>query len=129
MSLPAQPTALHARRCVRHSTREAAARCAGCGGFFCRECIAEHNHRLYCASCLTRITTPASHRETGYMCRLLARTRGALSLAAAALLLWAGFYYLGRTLVRIPHKFHDGTIWAESSDIDGNGDVGKGGQR
>lgn len=119
---PASSTqALRTRRCVRHPAREAAARCAGCGGFFCRECISEHEHRVYCSPCLVRVTTTSTAQKTGYMRLLASRLRGTLSVGAALLVLWSGFYYLGRMLVRIPHEFHDGKIWADLTDNDHEG--------
>jgi hypothetical protein len=43
-------------RCFHHEDRQAAARCFGCGNFFCRECVTEHEGRLSCAACLRRQT-------------------------------------------------------------------------
>ena len=45
-------TALAHQRCFNHALREAAARCPGCGNFFCRECVTEHDDRVLCAACL-----------------------------------------------------------------------------
>ena len=40
------------QRCWNHDAREAVCRCPECGRSFCRECVAEHEQRLLCASCL-----------------------------------------------------------------------------
>ncbi len=102
--------ALHARRCVRHPAREAVARCPGCGGSFCRECVVEHGDRLLCATCLARelAATAAGRRRAR---RLLPAAGRALALGAGALTLWLVFYGLGSALLRTPPAFHDGTIW------------------
>ncbi len=97
---------LHARRCVRHAAREAAARCPGCGEFFCRECVVEHDGRLLCATCLARA---AAGRRSGR--QRLAVIRRAATTIVATLVLWLLFYGVGAFLVRIPPDVHDGTIW------------------
>ncbi len=103
---PAGLGQLHARRCVRHTAREAAARCPGCGEFFCRECVVEHDGKLLCAACIARTSgTRATRRER------LAAVRRVGSTTAGALVLWWLFYAAGTLLLKIPAEFHDGTIW------------------
>jgi len=85
---------VHAR-CGNHPQREAAARCTGCGGYFCRECIIEHHERMLCARCLD----PSTGRAGGG--RLSAAAVTALRLAAGLIILWGTFYNLGRILVLI----------------------------
>lgn len=103
----ARPNAdLHTRRCARHPTREAAARCLACGEFFCRECVVEHEGRLLCASCLARQTTKSALRLPFGLA-----ARRALALALAVLVAWAAFYAVGALLLKLPTSFHDGTIW------------------
>jgi hypothetical protein len=97
---------LHARRCARHAAREAAARCPGCGEFFCRECVVEHGGRLLCAACLARTTVANARRG-----ERLAALRRLAGTAGGALALWLVFYWVGALLVKIPPDFHDGTIW------------------
>ena len=97
---------LHARRCARHSTREAAARCPGCGEFFCRECVVEHDGKLLCSACLTRSTAAQERRKQ----RLVVIRRGA-SATAGALMLWLVFYWVGLLILKMPPDFHDGTVW------------------
>jgi hypothetical protein len=94
------------QRCLNHERREAAARCPRCAGFFCRECVAEHDDQLVCARCLKLwLAAP----EAGGPGRVrLAR----LAAAAAGLLLaWMLFYAFGYALLSIDTKVHDGTIW------------------
>jgi sulfite exporter TauE/SafE len=97
---------LHLRRCVRHPAREAAARCPACGGFFCRECVVEHDGRLLCTPCLAKITKAIGERRR----RWTAVRRGAMA-AAGAMLLWICFATTGSWLLKIPPAFHDGTVW------------------
>jgi len=97
---------LHARRCVRHVEREAAARCPDCGEFFCRECVVEHHGRLLCSACLQRITAAKERRRE----RWAAVTRSAANVAGMAAL-WLAFYWVGAVLVKMPPEFHDGSVW------------------
>lgn len=101
------------RRCARHEAREAVARCVDCGGGFCRECVTEHEDRLYCAPCFSLRVAPAARKAGGAPRR---RLRGAAATACAMACLVAGFYLLGRALAAIPTKVHDGTVWKETLD-------------
>ena len=102
---------MHTRRCARHVSREAAARCPACGEFFCRECVVEHAGKLLCASCLAKITDSREHRRE----RLAGAWRVAGTLAGV-LALWLALYGLGALLLKIPPEFHDGTIWKKVRD-------------
>jgi hypothetical protein len=51
--------AIH-QRCWNHESREAVCRCPECGRSFCRECVTEHQSRLLCAACLTRLARQAT---------------------------------------------------------------------
>jgi hypothetical protein len=97
---------LHARRCARHPAREAAARCPGCGEFFCRECVVEHAGRLLCANCLARSEANSGRRQ-----RRFAAVGRALAAAVGALALWVAFYCAGAVLLKLPPDFHEGTVW------------------
>src|SRR5690349_3805467 len=108
-AIPVPPAAarnLHARRCARHSTREAAARCPGCGEFFCRECVIEHDGKLLCSACLARST--AAHEKRKHR---LVVIRRAASTTAGVLMLWLVFYWVGLWILKMPPDFHDGTVW------------------
>ena len=114
-SLIPNATQLHARRCVRHSLREAAARCPGCGEFFCRECVVEHDGKLLCSGCLSRVTAARDLRRhrLGVLRRYAATTAGVL-------MLWWLLYGVGALLLKIPPDFHDGTVWKHTAEGSGN---------
>lgn len=109
-AVPVVPAAagggLHLRRCVRHASREAAARCPACEQYFCRECVVEHEGRLLCSSCLARSAGAAGRGQ-----RRWARVRRAAALSSGVLVLWCLLYLLGLLLLRIPPDYHDGTVW------------------
>ena len=92
-------------RCGNHPLREAAARCVGCGGFFCRACVTEHDGRMTCAGCLDAGAGPL---PAGRVLRVF--LTGAPFLAGF-LVVWSLFFYLGRGLIRLPTSFHEGTLW------------------
>jgi len=104
MSAPPQGLAL--QRCFNHSLREAAARCPECGRFFCRECVAEHDDRVICASCLKRISAPVPTKRRGF-----AALRQPVQVIIGILVAWFFFFSIGETLLRIPTSFHDSSIW------------------
>jgi hypothetical protein len=97
---------LSQQRCLNHAQREAAARCPGCGQYFCRECITEHDDRVICAACLRKLLRVPLLRRRGFA--------GALRLSQCALGLvvaWFFFYLLGEQLLKLPTTFHEGTLW------------------
>ena len=98
------PASGPAPRCLRHSGREAVARCPGCGGAFCRECVVEHSGRILCATCLAKEAAVATARNRP---RDLGPMRRALALAAGMLALWFFFDQLGEQVRRIPMDFGD----------------------
>ena len=89
------------RKCRHHPSREAAARCPGCGRFFCRECVSEHRERVLCAECLRGESAPPSARRRPFVA-----ARAVLRLAAGVLVAWLFFHLLGQTLLRLPDTFH-----------------------
>ena len=102
---------LIAQRCRNHPAREAVARCPGCGRFFCRECISEHEGRVLCASCLAQIFKPDAVPRAR-----LARL-GRIVLAFAGIVTaWIFFDLLGHILLKIPASFHEGTIWEKAAE-------------
>jgi hypothetical protein len=106
------PAAAPRRRCVRHESREAVARCVSCGGGFCRECITEHDDRLYCATCFE--LPAAAARRSGGGAGLAGRLKPILAASGSLLCVVLAFYLLGRVLAAIPSDFHDGTVWREN---------------
>ena len=96
---------LSASRCFQHPQREAAARCPVCGNFYCRECITEHDGRMICARCL--LPPETGRRKAG----LFSGALRSLQVLAGVLVLWLVFFLMGRTLLKLPASFHDGTFW------------------
>lgn len=91
------------QRCLNHFEREAVSRCPECRGYYCRECITEHEGRVICATCLRKLTVPASDEN--------ARSSPIFWLAAAIagiILVWIIFYYVGQGLIMMPSEFHEG---------------------
>jgi hypothetical protein len=97
------------QRCFNHFQREAAARCVECHHFFCRECIAEHDDRIVCASCLQKLAAKPKPKRTAFV-----NVLRVLQCAFSVLLLWFFFYLIGESLVAIPTSFHEGTLWHTS---------------
>ena len=98
--------ALAIQRCFNHDSREAAAQCPECRRFYCRECVAEHDDRMVCTLCLTKLTNAAAKPK-----RNLAGV-GRLALCAFGLLVaWFFFDLVGEGLLGIPSSFHEGTLW------------------
>lgn len=97
---------LSSQRCFNHKLREAVARCPECGRFFCRECIAEHEDRVLCASCLNKLLKTSKASSL--------RLTGLIKLGqflCGGMVLWMFFYYLGQILLSLPTSFHEGTLW------------------
>jgi len=99
-------TTLTLQRCLHHAGREAVARCPECGGFFCRECITEHDDRVLCADCLAKLTAAKPAERKSRELPLLV-TRALLGFLAA----WLIFYSVGRMLLASPESFHNGSLW------------------
>jgi hypothetical protein len=94
------------QRCANHVQREAVARCPGCGQYFCRECVTEHDERVICAACLRKLAHVPLLRRRGFA--------GAIHLGQVLLgwLLACFFFYLmGEQLLKLPSSFHERTLW------------------
>lgn len=96
------------QRCANHWKREAAARCPGCHQYFCRECVTEHEDRVYCTVCLEKILRPAGKKKRGF--DSLMRV---VPLLLSFMILWLFFFNLGQALLMLPDSFHEGTIWKD----------------
>ncbi len=94
------------QRCFNHSLREAAARCPECRRFFCRECVAEHDDRVLCASCLKKLAVPDGAGRKSFSSVLRAA-----QVAIGILVAWFFFFVIGEALLRIPTAFHDTSVW------------------
>ncbi len=92
-------------RCEYHGDREAAARCPECSGFFCRECVTEHNGRMLCLKCLRKNLDSLRGKGKGL---------GFYMMAAAFLISmmssWYFFFQISVFLASIPQKYHDGSV-------------------
>lgn len=102
-------TALVQQRCQHHAGREAVARCPECRRYFCRECIAEHDGRILCASCLARLAAPKAAKK-----KRLPGVLALLQCAGAIAIAWFFFFLIGKGLLAIPTSFHEGTMWEKT---------------
>jgi hypothetical protein len=85
------------QKCTIHRDREAVVRCPGCSGYFCRECVTEHEGKFLCSSCLQR-RRPTRRSTVGIGVRVI----GAIAIMAGVSFAWFLFYLLGRLLILIP---------------------------
>jgi hypothetical protein len=97
---------LSLQRCFNHSLREAAVRCPECRRFYCRECVAEHDDRVICASCLKKLTAEASTKN-----RTFSAVMRSLPVLFGLLIVWFFFFTIGETLTRMPSSFHASSMW------------------
>jgi len=100
---------LSRQRCRNHAQREAVALCPACSGFYCRECVSEHEGRVICASCLAGLAV--SDRDRSGVGRILGLS---VPTAVAFLVAWMCFYALGQALLGLPDAFHSGEMWQGS---------------
>lgn len=97
---------LTTQRCFNHATREAVARCPECRGFYCRECVTEHDDRVICSACLKKLAqTPLLKRRA--FTALLRGLQAMLGLFVA----WFFFYLIGAGLAALPNSFHEQELW------------------
>jgi hypothetical protein len=87
-----QPPALQ-QRCWNHEAREAVCRCPECGRAFCHECVAEHESRLLCATCLAAVARTAHAQRSRWR-----SWAPAAMLLSGILLSWIFFYTAGQTI-------------------------------
>jgi hypothetical protein len=97
------------QRCFNHFSREAVARCPECTRFFCRECVTEHDDRVVCAACLSRLTAVASRKRPR-----LERVARVTQLVCSLVIAWFFFFLVGEILVRLPDSFHEDLLWRSS---------------
>jgi hypothetical protein len=94
------------KRCHNHNDREAAALCSDCKKAFCRECVTEHDDRMFCASCLDNFLKPRASRRF-HLSDILTIGQSVLGI----FITWLVFYYLAQMLLSLSSSFHEGTIW------------------
>jgi hypothetical protein len=87
------------QRCWNHEGREAVCRCPECGRSYCRECVSEHQSRLLCAACLTRVSQ-ATVRERSSLRRLAAP----LLALAGFLLAWMVLFGAGESIIILAER-------------------------
>ncbi len=87
------------KRCHNHPQREAVARCVGCGLFFCRECIVEHEERMTCAACLP----PLGKRRAGK--GFFAVLASLVRVTCGVFIVWLFFYAMGAALVTLSSRY------------------------
>jgi hypothetical protein len=92
------------KRCSNHASREAAARCPGCGRFFCRECVTDHEGKFLCIACLKKASSSRTSRSMPVIIRVVTACVGIF-------VAWAVFYAIGQLLILLPDSFHEGTLW------------------
>src|ERR1700694_295370 len=92
------------QRCWNHEAREAVCRCPECGRSYCRECVTEHEMRLLCAACLSKIERAATSHRAG---RRLVPAGLAL---AGVIVAWLFFYGAGEALILITSRMEQ-TSW------------------
>jgi hypothetical protein len=90
-----------------------------CRGYFCRECITEHEGRILCGNCLQASVAPAAKPKARLLCGLAGP---ALAAVAGVVVAWYCFFMIGRGLLSIPSDFHPETLWAGKWQIGGGGD-------
>jgi len=100
-------SALSEAKCFKHVDREAVAKCPECGRFFCRECVTEHEGRVVCRSCLDSLLEGEPQNRRSWL-----HTAGSWALTLAGyVIVFYGFYLIGRLLLRIPSEFHSGDFF------------------
>ena len=99
------PALIH-QRCFNHAAREAVARCPECTQYFCRECITEHDDRVICTTCLTKVAKTATPKRPWF-----ARVIQLGQCAFGVFIAWFFFYLIGSALAGLPTSFHEGTLW------------------
>ena len=98
--------ALTHQRCFNHATREAVARCPECAGYFCRECVTEHDDRVICTACLKKLARVPLLKRPAFAF-ILRGIQGVMGL----FVVWFFFYLIGATLAAMPNSFHEDALW------------------
>ncbi len=87
------------KRCRNHPQREAVARCVGCGLYFCRECIVEHEERMTCAACLPPLGKRRARK------RFFPVLTSLLRVTCGVFIVWLVFYAMGAVLVTLSTRY------------------------
>jgi hypothetical protein len=97
---------LSTRQCFNHAAREAVAKCPGCGRFFCRECVTEHDSRVLCAQCI-----PGAGKHNVAPLRKLKALVRLGQFALAFFVIWFTVFMLGKGLMLLPASFSETPSW------------------
>jgi hypothetical protein len=89
------------QKCTNHPGREAVVRCPGCAGYYCRECVTEHEGKFLCSSCIHR-RGMAVRSARRFGSRVLTGSAAIVGVLVA----WFLFYTVGRLLILIPPNLH-----------------------
>jgi hypothetical protein len=89
------------QKCTNHPGREAVARCPGCAGYYCRECVTEHEGKFLCSSCIQRKEATV-HAASSFGSRVL----NGIAVIVGMVVAWCLFYIVGRILILIPPNLH-----------------------
>ncbi len=100
------------QRCFNHGDREASAKCLQCGHFFCRECATEHEDRVICSQCLSKLTAPKEKKRWLSLPVILQVHAGIIG----AIVLWLFFFAVGQALLSVPDAYHRKRSWREKVD-------------
>lgn len=101
-------------RCLHHTQREAVARCPECREYMCRECVAEHDDRIICSSCLRKLAGKKERPKRSFSVVLRP-----VALLGGLFVAWLYFYIIGDWASALPSRFHEGTIWnSQAFDAD-----------
>jgi len=88
------------QRCWNHESREAVSRCPGCGNSFCRECVTEHEYRLLCAACLTRMARVRLAQRSAKRGGLY-RLAPVMMILAGVFTAWLVFFAIGEAFLTL----------------------------
>lgn len=104
---------MSARTCGIHPTREAVARCPSCEGYFCRECITEHDFRMICAGCLAELLDGGGEEKTKSGVGIAGPVLSVLQVAAGVVVVWFVCFTLAELLRELPPELHSGSMFEE----------------
>ena len=82
------------------------ARCPECAGFFCRECVTEHDDRVICTACLKKLARVPLLKRPAFAVVLRS-----LQAVLGVFVVWFFFYLIGSALAALPNSFHEGELW------------------
>lgn len=81
------------------------ARCPECARYYCRECIVEHDNRVLCTHCVSKLLAPKTKKR-----RSLEPVFLPLAFCVVLLVGWMCFYLLAEVLLRIPSNLLESTF-------------------